>query len=84
MAEPTAHTEAPGEGHGGFPPFQSQHFPSQLVWLVDRFVLLYALMSRIALPRIGGDFRRAQKRIADDSPRRSISRGSPRGGGRRL
>ncbi len=53
MAEPTAHTEAP-KGHGAFPPFQSQHFPSQLLWLTLTFALLYVLMSRIALPRIGG------------------------------
>src|ERR1700693_4097524 len=28
MADPTAHPEAPA-GHGAFPPFQSEHFPSQ-------------------------------------------------------
>src|SRR3984957_2229274 len=65
MAEPTAHTEAPG-GHAPFPPFQAQHFPSQLLWLVVSFVLLYALMSRIALPRIGAIFAELSKRIADD------------------
>jgi len=65
MAEPVAHTEAP-EGHSGFPPFQSEHFPSQLLWLAVSFVLLYALMSRIALPRIGAIFAERSKRIADD------------------
>ena len=65
MAEPTAHTEAP-EGHGGFPPFQSQHFPSQLLWLTLTFVLLYALMARIALPRIGAIFAERSRRIAAD------------------
>lgn len=65
MAEPVAHTEAP-EGHSGFPPFQSEHFPSQLLWLAVSFVLLYVLMSRIALPRIGAIFADRSKRIADD------------------
>jgi F-type H+-transporting ATPase subunit b len=65
MAEPTAHTEAP-EGHGGFPPFQSQHFPSQLFWLTLTFLLLYVLMARIALPRIGAIFAERSKRIAED------------------
>jgi F-type H+-transporting ATPase subunit b len=49
-----------------FPPFQSENFPSQLVWLVVTFVLLYVLMSRIALPRIAGILADRDKRIADD------------------
>ncbi len=65
MAEPNAHTEAPAEEHA-FPPFQAQHFPSQLLWLVLTFLLLYALMSRIALPRIGAIFAERRKRITDD------------------
>jgi F-type H+-transporting ATPase subunit b len=65
MAETTAHTEAPGESHA-FPPFESQHFPSQLFWLTLTFILLYVLMSRIALPRIGGILAARSKRISDD------------------
>jgi len=65
MAETTAHTEAPA-GHTKFPPFESEHFPSQLVWLVISFVLLYVLMSRIALPRIGGIMAARSKVISDD------------------
>ena len=65
MAETTAHSEAPG-GQTKFPPFESQHFPSQLVWLAISFVLLYALMSRIALPRIGGIIAARSKVISDD------------------
>jgi F-type H+-transporting ATPase subunit b len=65
MAETTEHTEAPG-GHRAFPPFESQHYPSQLFWLAVTFLLLYLLMSRIALPRIGAIFADRNKRIADD------------------
>jgi F-type H+-transporting ATPase subunit b len=65
MAEPTAHTEAP-VGHGAFPPFQKDTFASQLVWLALTFVLLYALMAKIALPRIGAILATRGKRIADD------------------
>ena len=65
MAEPSAQTEAPA-GHPAFPPFQSENFPSQLVWLALTFVLLYALMSRVALPRIGSILEARGKRIADD------------------
>jgi F-type H+-transporting ATPase subunit b len=65
MAEPTAHTGEPA-GHHAFPPFQSEHFPSQLLWLTVSFVLLYVLMSKIALPRIGGIFAERSKLIRDD------------------
>lgn len=65
MAETTAHTEAPA-GHTAFPPFETEYFPSQLVWLTISFVLLYALMSRIALPRIGGIMAARGKVISDD------------------
>jgi F-type H+-transporting ATPase subunit b len=65
MAEPTAHTEIPA-AHGAFPPFQKETFASQLVWLTVSFVLLYLLMSRIALPRIGSILGDRSKHIADD------------------
>jgi F-type H+-transporting ATPase subunit b len=64
MATTTATTEAPG--HHGFPPFDTETFPSQLLWLAVCFVLLYVLMSRIALPRIGSIIAERSKRIADD------------------
>ena len=65
MAETTAHTEAPGEKHA-FPPFEAQHFPSQLFWLALTFILLYMLMARIALPRIGGILESRSKHISSD------------------
>jgi F-type H+-transporting ATPase subunit b len=65
MAEPSAHTEQPA-GHSAFPPFQSEHYPSQLLWLVVCFVLLYVLMSRIALPRIGSILAERSRLIGED------------------
>ena len=51
----TTHTEADGGEHNGsFPPFDSSTFASQLVSLVIAFVALYVIVSRIALPRVGG------------------------------
>jgi len=61
-----AHTEAEG-GHGGaFPPFESSTFASQLVSLVIAFVALYLIVSRIALPRVGGVIDARQKAIEGD------------------
>jgi F-type H+-transporting ATPase subunit b len=48
-----AHTEVPGGHKGAFPPFQKETFASQLLWFAVCFIVLYLLMSRIALPRVG-------------------------------
>lgn len=65
----TATTQAHGGAadHGGaFPPFDSTHFASQLIWLAITFGLLYALMSRVALPRVGRILENRGARIASD------------------
>ncbi|WP_315835738.1 F0F1 ATP synthase subunit B' [Bradyrhizobium prioriisuperbiae] len=49
-----AHTEADGHGKAGFPPFQAETFASQLVSFAIAFALLYVIVSKIALPRVGG------------------------------
>jgi F-type H+-transporting ATPase subunit b len=60
-----AHTEAEG-GNGGFPPFDSSTFASQLVSLVIAFVALYVIVSRIALPRVGSVIDARQNKIEGD------------------
>ncbi len=61
-----ATTEAPGGAKPQFPPFNSETFASQLIWFAIAFVLLYVLMSRVALPRIGNIVTARADRIADD------------------
>ena len=56
-------------GHGGggaFPPFQSNTFVSQLLWLAIIFGLLYYLMDKIALPRIAAILHDRSVRLAGD------------------
>jgi F-type H+-transporting ATPase subunit b len=56
MAEETAHTattEAPKK-EGGFPPFDTTTFPSQLFWLAITFAFLFTVLWRVAGPRING------------------------------
>ena len=54
MATNTAQTQAHGGAKPAFPPFQKETFASQLIWLALFFIGLYVLMSRVALPRVGG------------------------------
>jgi F-type H+-transporting ATPase subunit b len=61
----TAHTEA-NTGKHEFPPFQKDTFASQLVSLAIAFVALYLIVSRIALPRVGGVLDERQNRIDGD------------------
>ena len=61
----TAHTEAEGGAHS-FPPFQKDTFASQLVSLAIAFVALYLIVSRIALPRVGGVLDARQNKIDGD------------------
>jgi F-type H+-transporting ATPase subunit b len=70
MAE-TTHTTVTehvpkSEEHGNFPPFDAHTFASQLIWLAIAFVLLYALMSKLALPRVAAIIDNRQKAIDGD------------------
>lgn len=51
---------------GGFPPFQTENFAPQLIWLTLIFGVLYLLMSRLALPRVGGILANRDAHIAAD------------------
>jgi F-type H+-transporting ATPase subunit b len=69
MAEMKTGTEVPAGEHGakgGFPPFDSSTFASQILWLVLAFALLYYLMSKIALPRVAGILENRANRISTD------------------
>jgi F-type H+-transporting ATPase subunit b len=71
-AEPAAAAELhegaehAAEEHGVFPPFDPATFGSQIFWLAITFGLLYFLMSRVALPRIGSILENRSNRIAGD------------------
>lgn len=62
----SAHTEHPGGGKPPFPPFNKETFASQLVWLVVFFIALYVIISKLAIPRIGGIIEARNSRIEGD------------------
>jgi F-type H+-transporting ATPase subunit b len=67
MAETTAGTAvAAAGGHHKFPPLDSTTFAPQLVWLALTFGLLYVLLKRVALPRIGEMIEQRGDRIRRD------------------
>ena len=65
LATPTMAAE-PKEG---MPQLNFHSYPTQLFWLLIIFVVLYQLMTRAALPRIGGMIEERRSRIASDLDR---------------
>lgn len=57
------------EGGGGMPQLNVHDFPPQIIWLAILFILLYAIMSRVALPRVGEALELRAKRIKEDLDR---------------
>ncbi|MBD1547567.1 F0F1 ATP synthase subunit B [Roseibium aggregatum] len=62
-----AGTEVPTEHHSGpFPPFNSETFASQILWLAITFGLFYWIIKNVAVPRISGILEDRKDRIAGD------------------
>jgi F-type H+-transporting ATPase subunit b len=67
-ANPVTQTQV-GQESGdaaGFPPFNTETFPSQLFWFAIVFIVLYVTMARVALPRIASIFKNRANRVAKD------------------
>jgi len=67
--EATSHA-AEAAGHAaqsaGMPQLDFSTFPNQIFWLVVALVVIYLVLSRIALPRIGGVLADRQRAITSD------------------
>ncbi|MGO4574054.1 F0F1 ATP synthase subunit B family protein [Microvirga sp. 2TAF3] len=63
-----AATEAHGGAHEdvGFPPFKTETYAGQIIWLTITFVVLYALLSKLVLPRLSGIIEHRRVTIAGD------------------
>ena len=56
----------PAQAKGGLPQLEPSHFAPQLIWLAITFAALYALLSRVALPRIAEVLDERRDRIQRD------------------
>ena len=78
MTETT--TVAAGAAHetakAGMPQLDITTFPNQVFWLLVFLALVYILLSRVALPRIGGTIAHRKGTITADYPR--LTRSSKR------
>src|SRR3546814_6905695 len=66
MLVPPALAATGGSGSGGLPQLDADTYPTQIFWLVVTFVILYLIMSKVALPRIAEVLEERQERVADD------------------
>jgi F-type H+-transporting ATPase subunit b len=68
MAEAPATTTGTEQPHqpAGFPPFKTETFPAQLFWLAITFAVLFVVMWRVAVPKIGGIIGDRKAKVAGD------------------
>lgn len=66
----TTTTEVAGAAHeaakAGMPQLDPSSFPNQIFWLLVTLTVMYVLLSRVALPRIGGTMAHRKGTIAAD------------------
>ena len=66
VADTHASTEAAhGDGGGGLPQFEFQHWFGQIVYLIFLFAVLYWLMAKVFVPRLRGVIDQRAATIAD-------------------
>jgi F-type H+-transporting ATPase subunit b len=69
MATPTDAGAAAEHGASGLPQLDFTSFPSQIFWLAVAVIVLYQLMSKVALPRIASVLEERADAIADELDR---------------
>lgn len=58
--------EVANQSGGGLPQLNTNDFAPQLIWLAVMFTLLYVILSRVALPRVGEVLAERRERITRD------------------
>jgi len=63
---PTTSTSEPPHEGAGLPQFDPAWWPGQAVWFLIIFAVLFALMAKVFVPRVGGAIAEREARIAGD------------------
>jgi F-type H+-transporting ATPase subunit b len=63
MADPTS---AAAQSSGGLPQFDPAPWPGEIVWALAIFLVLYLVIARVIIPRVGGTIAEREDRIAGD------------------
>jgi F-type H+-transporting ATPase subunit b len=63
MADPTS---AAATSSGGLPQFDPAPWPGEIVWSLVIFLVLYLIIARVIIPRVGGTIAEREDRIAGD------------------
>jgi F-type H+-transporting ATPase subunit b len=61
----TETTQAP-EHQGGLPQLRYEYWPGQIVWLLIIFAVLYTVLAKVFLPKVGGTMLARDQRITGD------------------
>jgi len=59
-------TEAAEHGSSGLPQFEFGYWPGQILWLLIVFAVLYVILSKLFLPRVGGAIEARAAKIEGD------------------
>lgn len=59
-------TEAAEHGSSGLPQFEFGYWPGQIFWLLIVFAVLYVILSKLFLPRVGGAIEARAAKIEGD------------------
>lgn len=66
MGDPATGAAAAETASGGLPQFDAAQWPGQMVWVLVIFAVLYLLIAKVFVPRVGGTMDAREDKISGD------------------